>query len=106
MSDTGSPGYVLVDLVERSGAQLLVIGSRGLGRLGRAILGSVSDYVLHHVDIPVCICAEHAQLRDEDRDSQEDLFSDLIGSMEKQKLEEDISDTPQTDNFYRFLEES
>ena len=37
------------------GASLVVTGSRGLGVIRRTVLGSVSDYVLHHVKVPVVI---------------------------------------------------
>ena len=34
------------------------MGTRGLGTVRRTILGSVSDYVLHHAHCPVCICRQ------------------------------------------------
>jgi nucleotide-binding universal stress UspA family protein len=36
-------------------ADLVVIGARGLGAFGRLLLGSVSEYVLHHAACPVLI---------------------------------------------------
>jgi nucleotide-binding universal stress UspA family protein len=43
-------------LVEQSRvAQLLVVGSRGRGRLRAAVLGSVSHAVLHHAACPVAV---------------------------------------------------
>ena len=35
---------------------MIVMGTRGLGAIRRTILGSVSDYVLHHTKIPLVIC--------------------------------------------------
>ena len=35
---------------------MIVMGTRGLGTVRRTILGSVSDYVLHHAHCPVIIC--------------------------------------------------
>lgn len=55
-TEDSSPGHAICKAAAQSGAAMIVIGSRGLGVIKRKILGSVSDYVLHHSDIPVCIC--------------------------------------------------
>ena len=50
-----SPGYMICDIATKHNAELVVMGQRGLGPFGRALLGSTSDYVLHHINIPVVI---------------------------------------------------
>jgi nucleotide-binding universal stress UspA family protein len=45
---------------QETGADLIVLGSRGQGVLSAAILGSVSTGVLHHARRSVLIVSEHA----------------------------------------------
>src|SRR5215218_7662739 len=45
----------IVELAEELGAGLIVMGSRGHGRLRRALMGSVSDAVVRHAHCPVSI---------------------------------------------------
>jgi nucleotide-binding universal stress UspA family protein len=45
---TGHPADQLVTLSERTGADLLVLGARGLGAVARFFVGSVSLNVVHH----------------------------------------------------------
>nr|CAB3262613.1 uncharacterized protein LOC100180855 [Phallusia mammillata] len=52
----GSPGSSIVEKAGQLGVDVIVTGSRGLGTVRRTILGSVSDYVLHHAKIPVLVC--------------------------------------------------
>lgn len=52
----GHLGEAIVDMAIARDATLIVIGSRGMGTLRRTILGSVSDYVLHHAKCPVMVC--------------------------------------------------
>jgi nucleotide-binding universal stress UspA family protein len=49
-------GHPVDALVQASrAAGLLVVGSRGRGALGAAMLGSVSRGVLHHAECPVAV---------------------------------------------------
>ena len=49
----GPPKQVIVEEAEKWGADLIVLGSRGLGAWNRMLLGSVSDAVVHHAKCSV-----------------------------------------------------
>jgi nucleotide-binding universal stress UspA family protein len=57
---TGDAGESIVDAAEAERADLVVVGSRGRGSLGRAILGSVSDHVVRHAPCPVMVVRPRA----------------------------------------------
>ena len=58
--------YAVPALVDASReAWMLVVGSRGMGAFGRAVLGSVSSGVVHHAHCPVAVIhADEAQAPD------------------------------------------
>lgn len=49
----GPAAQVIVEEAERWGADLIVMGSRGLGAWNRLLLGSVSSAVVHHAKCSV-----------------------------------------------------
>lgn len=49
----GSPRQVIVDEAENWHADLIIMGSRGLGAWNRVLLGSVSSGVVHHAPCSV-----------------------------------------------------
>ena len=51
----GSPAQEIVNLADKIGAGLIVVGSRGLGGIRRALMGSVSDSVVRHAHCPVMV---------------------------------------------------
>jgi nucleotide-binding universal stress UspA family protein len=51
----GRPDAEIVNLAEELAADLIVVGSRGLGPLKRALMGSVSESVLHHAHTSVLV---------------------------------------------------
>ncbi|XP_060607068.1 uncharacterized protein LOC132759327 isoform X2 [Ruditapes philippinarum] len=53
---TGTPSEAILEAVQEEKADLLILGCRGHGLICRTLLGSVSDYCLHHCRIPVIIC--------------------------------------------------
>ena len=54
----GKPDEEIVSQAEELGAGLIVIGSRGLGGIRRALMGSVSDSVVRHAHCPVLVVRE------------------------------------------------
>ena len=51
----GVPGMAICDHAAERSARAIVIGSRGRGRIKRALLGSVSDYVVRNAPCTVVI---------------------------------------------------
>ncbi len=55
MALTGDPAEALLEEAKRVGADLIVMGTRGLGDLGALLLGSVSHKVIQLADCPVTV---------------------------------------------------
>jgi nucleotide-binding universal stress UspA family protein len=51
----GAPGPSIVDGVEALKCDTVVVGSRGMGDFKRLLLGSVSDYAVHHCKVPCLV---------------------------------------------------
>src|SRR5215216_779809 len=51
----GGVAQEIVGLAEEIGAGLIAVGSRGRGRIRRALMGSVSDSVVRHAHCPVMV---------------------------------------------------
>jgi len=51
----GEPSHEILAAAAEAKADLIIMGSRGLGQIGGLILGSVSERVLHGAHIPVLI---------------------------------------------------
>ena len=51
----GRPDTAIIALAEELGAGLIMMGSRGLGGVRRALLGSISDSVVRHAPCPVMV---------------------------------------------------
>ncbi|KAH9520427.1 hypothetical protein Btru_060765 [Bulinus truncatus] len=49
------PGEVIVKAAKDENVTSIVLGTRGLGKIRRTLLGSVSEYVVHHAHCPVTI---------------------------------------------------
>jgi len=58
-SESGSkPGEIICKVAEEEDVAMIIVGTRGLGKVRRAIMGSVSDYVVHHAPCPVIVCRQ------------------------------------------------
>ena len=55
------PGEVIVKIADEEKATMIVMGTRGLGKVRRTIMGSVSDYVVHHAHCPVIVCRKASE---------------------------------------------
>lgn len=51
----GAPPQTLLSVAEDTEADLIVMGSRGLGAVRSIVMGSVSQYILHHARAMVTI---------------------------------------------------
>lgn len=56
---SGDPAQTLIDLAGRHGCEGIIVGARGLGAVRSALLGSVSQAVLHASTVPVTV-VKHA----------------------------------------------
>lgn len=53
--DGEKPGQTICECALEMGATYIVTGTRGLGKFRRTVMGSVSDYVIHHAHVPVLV---------------------------------------------------
>jgi nucleotide-binding universal stress UspA family protein len=53
-----APDHAFLDLVDRIDPDLVVVGSRGRGAVGSALLGSFADRVAHHTRRPLAVVPE------------------------------------------------
>jgi len=57
-SESGSkPGEVICKVAEEEDVTMIILGTRGLGKV-RTLMGSVSDFVVHHAHCPVIVCRQ------------------------------------------------
>ena len=55
----GRPATAIVEDARAFGADLVVVGSRGLGPVSSVLMGSVSRWLVKHADVPVTIVTSH-----------------------------------------------
>ena len=66
----GSPGKTICNLARNWGANLIVVGRRGRVGLSELILGSVSNYVLHHAPCSVFVVQHQASVSPEQKENR------------------------------------
>lgn len=59
LREVGDPAETILKVSERERADLIVLGSRGMGAFQRLLMGSVSDKVLHHARCAVLVVKQH-----------------------------------------------
>jgi len=52
---SGKPGESICQLANDYNADQILMGSRGCGTVRRTLIGSVSDYCVHHSNVPVTV---------------------------------------------------
>lgn len=55
ISLTGDSGSIIMERAEKLEVSMILMGSRGLGAIKSVLMGSVSNYILHHSKWPVMI---------------------------------------------------
>lgn len=51
----GNPSSIILDLCDKEKYDMIVMGSRGMGKFKELVLGSVSSKIVHHSSCPVMI---------------------------------------------------
>lgn len=65
----GHAGEHVCKVAKKEHAVLIVVGSRGMGTVRRTILGSTSDYIIHHAHIPVVVVPKEKKQGHQEEDS-------------------------------------
>jgi len=55
-TSSGKSGQVILKVAEQRNAQMIIMGTRGMGVVKRTLRGSVSDHVIHNSKVPVIVC--------------------------------------------------
>ena len=64
-TDQGSPGAAITRIAKENNMTMVILGTRAFGMLKRAVLGSTSDYVVHHAHCPVTVIPPPLEKKEE-----------------------------------------
>jgi nucleotide-binding universal stress UspA family protein len=64
----GDPAHTIIDICERFGCDLIVMGARGQSLLRSSLMGSVSNEVLHASAVPVMVVKPDAAMAEVEPD--------------------------------------
>ena len=76
-TSSGKPGEVICNIAEEESAVMIITGTRGMGKVRRTILGSVSDFLVNHAVCPVMVCRDPAEIERQRRPSGTDASKKL-----------------------------
>ncbi|XP_014771859.1 uncharacterized protein LOC106870341 [Octopus bimaculoides] len=65
------PGHGVITMIDEVKATYVLTGTRGQGKIRRTILGSVSDYIVHHSPVPVVVARREKAHKHEEREDGE-----------------------------------
>lgn len=51
----GNPASIILDFIKKKKCDIVIMGSRGMGKFKEIILGSVSSKIVHHSSCPVML---------------------------------------------------
>ena len=57
----GEPKDEIIKMAEEIKPDLLILGTRGMGLIKRLLLGSVSEYCIHHSNYPILLIPDKTQ---------------------------------------------
>ncbi|XP_069101284.1 universal stress protein Slr1230-like isoform X2 [Argopecten irradians] len=52
----GKAGEIVMKIANEENVDQIICGSRGHSKMRRTLMGSHSDYILHHAHVPVTVC--------------------------------------------------
>jgi nucleotide-binding universal stress UspA family protein len=61
----GNPAERIVNFAEEQNVDMIVVGSHGIGKFERLVIGSVSEKIVRHAKVPVLVVREQKEQKNE-----------------------------------------